>query len=184
MMRRTLSVMPLVILALAVTTAACPFAGQTGATGVPHFHRRLMQGGGGGGGGRPGGGGNRPGGGRPNFRPGDGANFGMGPDAGDGPSLCKLSDVFKDPPIRPDGPSTQTATDKNLKKTVYDFLQKAMADASVPLGSLLRAAFHDAGTYDRPTNKGGANGSLRNELDAIPNIGIPLAMQYINVSYQ
>ena len=168
-----------VLLALAVATAACPYAGQAGSVDMPHSHRRLMQGAGG----RPGGG-NRPGGngGGPPHRPGEGANFGFGPDAGDGPALCKLSDVFALPVLTPAGPPSQSATDLTVKKIVHDFLQKAMADASVPLGALLRAAFHDAGTYDRPTNKGGANGSLRNELDALPNIGIPLALNYITVS--
>jgi len=35
--------------------------------------------------------------------------------------------------------------------------------ANAPLGTLLRAAFHDAGTYNPATNTGGANGSFRNE---------------------
>lgn len=67
------------------------------------------------------------------------------------------------------------------QKAVYDATQKALRKAlkekggtTVDLlgGSFLRAAFHDAGTWDAKTGTGGADGSLQFERDDPKNGGL------------
>ncbi|KMT09581.1 hypothetical protein BVRB_6g130370 [Beta vulgaris subsp. vulgaris] len=43
---------------------------------------------------------------------------------------------------------------------------------------VLRLAFHDAGTYDAKAKTGGANGSIRNELNSPANNGIKVAVDF------
>lgn len=44
--------------------------------------------------------------------------------------------------------------------------------------TLLRLAFHDAGTYDAKANTGGPNGSVRNELNTPPNVKMDIAINF------
>ncbi|KAK9713216.1 hypothetical protein RND81_06G012400 [Saponaria officinalis] len=44
--------------------------------------------------------------------------------------------------------------------------------------TLLRLAFHDAGTYDAQTNTGGVNGSVRFELNNPPNVKMDIAVNF------
>ncbi|KAH9608352.1 hypothetical protein KSS87_017807 [Heliosperma pusillum] len=44
--------------------------------------------------------------------------------------------------------------------------------------TILRLAFHDAGTYDAKTNTGGTNGSVRNEMSTAPNVGMQAALDF------
>lgn len=44
---------------------------------------------------------------------------------------------------------------------------------------VLRIAFHDAATYDRKSHTGGANGSIRNELNNPPNKGMDTAVKFL-----
>lgn len=54
-------------------------------------------------------------------------------------------------------------------------------NTNFPLGTVLRTAFHDAGTYNRATNQGGANGSLRFEGNLTQSAGLPPGLQAIEV---
>lgn len=44
---------------------------------------------------------------------------------------------------------------------------------------VLRLAFHDAATYDWKSHTGGANGSIRNELNNPPNKGLDTAVKFL-----
>ena len=76
-----------------------------------------------------------------------------------------------------------------VKSTAYAFLMAAMTrpdgspNTNVPLGTLLRAAFHDASTFNRVNNTGGANGSLRNERNNQAHAGLNPALDLVDVSH-
>jgi catalase (peroxidase I) len=57
-----------------------------------------------------------------------------------------------------------------LADILTEYLTKMMSVEEAP--KYLRLAFHDAGNYDAETNLGGANGSLRFELDREENISL------------
>ncbi|PRW56218.1 hypothetical protein C2E21_5015 [Chlorella sorokiniana] len=85
-------------------------------------------------------------------------------------------------PYVPAGPVLQGQVDQRIKDTAWAVITSGSAaggpgvpptpgvgqpgspNTALPLGALLRFAFHDAGTYDRAKKTGGANGSIRLEL--------------------
>jgi hypothetical protein len=159
MMRAVLAIL---VACVAVAHAACPFAGLAGASdALPSSHRRLLQ--------RPGGGGGG-GGGRPQNGP---------------QPTCNLADLLTAGPLTPEGPATQTNTDAAVKAAAYDVILRALrlADGTpntqAPLGGLVRAAFHDAGTYNRAARTGGANGSLRSERNDPAHDGLAPALNLV-----
>lgn len=101
---------------------------------------------------------------------------------------CDIAYLTSNPIMyNPPGPSTETATDKTVKTTAINFLRKALTLAdgtpnrNVPLGGFVRAAFHDAGTYNMTTGVGGANGSLRKETDRAEHRGLNRTLTTLEV---
>lgn len=102
---------------------------------------------------------------------------------------CNLISLLQHPPYVPSGPTTQTTTDATVKSTVYRFLLSVMTTRdgrlvpNAPIGGFLRAAFHDAGTFNLRNKTGGANGSLRNELGLPADRGLAPAVNQLVVRY-
>uniref|UniRef100_A0A7C9D6K9 L-ascorbate peroxidase n=1 Tax=Opuntia streptacantha TaxID=393608 RepID=A0A7C9D6K9_OPUST len=64
---------------------------------------------------------------------------------------------------------------EDARKDLHNLLSSNKQMAPI----VLRLAFHDAATYDRKTQTGGANGSIRNELNNPPNKGIDTAVKFL-----
>ncbi|KAL9241417.1 hypothetical protein vseg_015532 [Gypsophila vaccaria] len=63
-------------------------------------------------------------------------------------------------------------------EAAYQDLHNLLSQNKELAPTLLRLAFHDAGTYDAKTNTGGANGSVRNELNNPPNVKMDIAVNF------
>ncbi|XRA99100.1 L-ascorbate peroxidase [Pycnococcus provasolii] len=64
----------------------------------------------------------------------------------------------------------------DVRKTVKSAIPQAKAPA------VIRLAFHDAGTYDRRTRTGGANGTIRNELERPESIGLKRGIKAVEAA--
>lgn len=91
------------------------------------------------------------------------------------------------PPATPGELQPEIYGDEETIKEVYDKSRKALEDAletkgsGIPYlgGQFLRAAFHDAGTFNLVKGKYGANGSLQFEADLDKNRGLAPGINYL-----
>lgn len=74
-------------------------------------------------------------------------------------------------------PRPATPLPAGAKNAALAVLQRQMDSRSA--ATLLRLAFHDAGTFIKANNTGGANGSVRFELDSIANAGLAPGVQFL-----
>lgn len=78
---------------------------------------------------------------------------------------------------RPAGPSPPATPAATAKPAVLAALNAVLNPGSA--ATLLRLAFHDAGTYVKVNNTGGANGSLRFEINAPSSAGLQRGLQLL-----
>lgn len=74
-------------------------------------------------------------------------------------------------------PKPATPLPAGAKNAALAVLQRQMDPRSA--ATLLRLAFHDAGTFIKANNTGGANGSVRFELNSIANTGLAPGVQFL-----
>ncbi|KAL2907182.1 L-ascorbate peroxidase 5 peroxisomal [Bienertia sinuspersici] len=67
---------------------------------------------------------------------------------------------------------------EGARKDLFDLMQKNKQFTPI----VLRLAFHEAGTYDAKTKTGGANGSIRTELNNPANNGIKVGVDFVGES--
>ena len=72
----------------------------------------------------------------------------------------------------------------NHQAEVRQVIASVIEENRPKLPAILRLAFHDAGTFDMKTGRGGANGSIRLELDRPENAGLKRATRVIDSLYK
>lgn len=76
----------------------------------------------------------------------------------------------------PEGRMLKAEELADVRAAVAEAIPKAKAP------SVVRLAFHDAGTYDKRTGDGGANGTVRNELERPESIGLKRGVKAVEAA--